>query len=90
MLRTFRGEPVRLPLRTPQHVCTRVCRHSALLLVGQGQYELLRQLIDELPLPSDPPLIDEIGRVFGVEGRNQCRSAMAASSADTSRRSMPE
>lgn len=32
------------------------------------QYALLRQLIEELPMPSDPPLIEEIGRVFGVEG----------------------
>ena len=29
---------------------------------------MLRQLIEELPMPSDPPLIEEIGRVFGVEG----------------------
>ncbi|CAJ1349473.1 unnamed protein product, partial [Effrenium voratum] len=34
----------------------------------QRQYVLLRQLIEELPMPSDPPLIEEIGRVFGVEG----------------------
>mmetsp|Transcript_28462 Transcript_28462/g.65987 ORF Transcript_28462/g.65987 Transcript_28462/m.65987 type:complete len:557 (+) Transcript_28462:36-1706(+) len=39
------------------------------------QYELLKQLIDELPLPSDPPLIEEIGRVFGVEGIQALRAA---------------
>lgn len=35
---------------------------------SKRQYALLRQLIEELPMPSDPPLIEEIGRVFGVEG----------------------
>lgn len=31
------------------------------------QLEVLRQLLVDLPLPSDPPLIEEIGRVFGFE-----------------------
>eukprot|EP00427_Karlodinium_veneficum_P018580 CAMPEP_0169127954 /NCGR_PEP_ID=MMETSP1015-20121227/36297_1 /TAXON_ID=342587 /ORGANISM="Karlodinium micrum, Strain CCMP2283" /LENGTH=524 /DNA_ID=CAMNT_0009191799 /DNA_START=51 /DNA_END=1621 /DNA_ORIENTATION=- len=32
------------------------------------QLEILRQLLDELPLPHDPPLIEELGRIFGVAG----------------------
>lgn len=35
---------------------------------AQRQYAILRQILEELPTPSDPPLVEEIGRVFGVEG----------------------
>merc|ERR1712012_1044231 len=34
----------------------------------ERQFEVLRQLLVDLALPSDPQLIDEIGRVFGIEG----------------------
>eukprot|EP00930_Biecheleria_cincta_P071911 TRINITY_DN59367_c0_g1_i1.p1 TRINITY_DN59367_c0_g1~~TRINITY_DN59367_c0_g1_i1.p1 ORF type:complete len:561 (+),score=116.62 TRINITY_DN59367_c0_g1_i1:70-1752(+) len=34
---------------------------------AQRQYAILRQILEELPTPSDPPLVEEIGRVFGVE-----------------------
>jgi len=33
----------------------------------QRQLEVLRLLLDGLPLPSDPPLVREIGRAFGVD-----------------------
>lgn len=39
------------------------------------QYEILHQMADELPLPSDPPLVEEIGRVFGVEGTLSLRDS---------------
>eukprot|EP00931_Biecheleriopsis_adriatica_P077146 TRINITY_DN50766_c0_g1_i1.p1 TRINITY_DN50766_c0_g1~~TRINITY_DN50766_c0_g1_i1.p1 ORF type:complete len:556 (-),score=105.11 TRINITY_DN50766_c0_g1_i1:51-1718(-) len=39
------------------------------------QYAILRQLNEELPMPSDPPLVEEIGRVFGIEGAASLLSA---------------
>eukprot|EP00438_Fugacium_kawagutii_P033204 Skav219818 [mRNA] locus=scaffold147:412250:415612:+ [translate_table: standard] len=44
------------------------------VLTASRQYALLRQLIEELPMPSDPPLIEEISRVFGVEGITALRA----------------
>eukprot|EP00405_Crypthecodinium_cohnii_P054808 CAMPEP_0206618934 /NCGR_PEP_ID=MMETSP0325_2-20121206/60552_1 /ASSEMBLY_ACC=CAM_ASM_000347 /TAXON_ID=2866 /ORGANISM="Crypthecodinium cohnii, Strain Seligo" /LENGTH=678 /DNA_ID=CAMNT_0054141255 /DNA_START=253 /DNA_END=2289 /DNA_ORIENTATION=+ len=33
----------------------------------QRQKEILLQMLEDLPLPSDPPLVQEIGNVFGVD-----------------------
>jgi len=41
----------------------------------ERQREVMRQMLEDLPLPSDPPLIQEIGRAFGVEGVNELRGA---------------
>lgn len=43
--------------------------------VHMRQREVLKQLLIDLPLPSDPPLIEEIGRAFGVEGAMAFRCA---------------
>lgn len=51
----------------------------------ERQLEVLRQMLVDLPLPSDPSLIEEIGRVFGVEGVGELQGAeppFAASSAE--------
>lgn len=66
---------------TRDHVWTRLrvlgldpqdTEYAAMLRSLRGsldrQYGLLRQLLEDLPSPSDPPLIEEIGRAFGVEG----------------------
>jgi hypothetical protein len=42
---------------------------------SKRQLEILHQMLDELPLPSDPPLIEELGRVFGVSGAAELMGA---------------
>eukprot|EP00927_Polykrikos_kofoidii_P075320 TRINITY_DN7145_c0_g1_i4.p1 TRINITY_DN7145_c0_g1~~TRINITY_DN7145_c0_g1_i4.p1 ORF type:complete len:559 (+),score=102.26 TRINITY_DN7145_c0_g1_i4:34-1677(+) len=52
---------------------------AAMLRSLQGlpdrQLSVLERLLEELPAPSDPPLLEEIGRVFGVEGAVGVREA---------------
>jgi len=44
------------------------CMLRGLRGLRRRQFEVLRQMLRDLPLPSDPGLVEEIGRAFGVEG----------------------
>mmetsp|Transcript_8934 Transcript_8934/g.27746 ORF Transcript_8934/g.27746 Transcript_8934/m.27746 type:complete len:452 (-) Transcript_8934:90-1445(-) len=55
----------------------------------ERQRQVLHQMLEELPLPSDPSLLEEIGRAFGVEGAAGLRGAsspMAVGSQEQGRR----
>lgn len=43
------------------------------------QREVLKQMVEDLPLPSDPPLIEEIAQVFGVSSIAHLREASQSS-----------